>query len=124
MKLTQETIEAWIASTTGEFNYLSVMDKDYDKKIIPYLRVMMQRCKEKGMIVPVGKRDGMWRKVDASAEELAWWDSKPLEEDNVILPLDINKYCLIPRPSMIIVAGKYNSGKSCFCINTVALNQV
>ena len=123
MNLTQEAVEEWIANTTGEFNYRNVMDGDYDKKIIPYLRVMMQRCKEKGLIAPVGKRDGVWRKVDASAVELAWWDATPVEEDTIMLPLGINKYCLIQRPSLIIVAGKYNAGKSCFCINTVALNQ-
>lgn len=123
MKLTQEMVEQWMGNATGDFYYKDVMDGQVDKPLYPALRMILSRAKDKGLIAPVGKRDGWWRKVDASADEIAWWDAEPIEESNVILPLDINKYCLIPRPSLILVAAPYNVGKSCFCLNTVALNQ-
>ncbi len=123
LKLTQEMVEQWIDRVTGDFYYKEIMDGQVDKTLYGALRMILSRAKEKGLIAPVGKKDGWWRKVDASSQEVAWWDANPVEEDTIILPLEINKYCLIPRPSLIIVAGKYNAGKSCFCLNTVALNQ-
>ena len=123
-KLTQEMVEQWIAGVTGDFYYKNVMEGQVDKALHSALRTILSRAKDKNLIAPVGKRDGWWRKVAASADEIAWWDAKPIEDDAVILPLEINKHCLIPRPSLILVAGVYNSGKSTFCINTVALNQI
>jgi hypothetical protein len=83
----------------------------------------MHKCKLKGLAYPVpSKGDGWWRPADNSMEELQWWESGEIKDDNLILPLSINNYCVIPRPSLIVIAGKYNAGKSAFCINTVAMN--
>jgi hypothetical protein len=125
MKLTQADIEKWILeSATGVFHYTKVMDGQIDKSLYPQLRNVMQRLKTKGVCVPVpSKGDGWWRASDNELEELQWWESEDIKDNNIILPLEINKYCIIPRPSLIIVAGKYNAGKSTFCMNTVMLNQ-
>ena len=83
----------------------------------------MIRCKKKGLAYPVGGKDGYWRPADNTLEEIQWWESEGIKEDILLLPLNINNYCIIPKPSLIIVAGKYNAGKSAFCLNTVVLNE-
>jgi hypothetical protein len=124
-KLKQSDIEKWIMEeATGVFHYTKVMDGQINPSLYSQIRTIMRRCKEKGIAYPVTGKDGYWRPADNSLEELAWWESEEIKDDNIELPLGINNYCIIPRPSLIIVAGKYNAGKSAFCLNTVALNQI
>ena len=123
-ELTQSVVEQWITEqATGSFHYTKVMDGQVLPESYAKLRSMMHRCKDKGIAYPVSGRDGWWRPADNRLEELQWWDSGEIEEDNLLLPLGLNNYCIIPRPALIVVAGKYNAGKSCFCLNTVALNE-
>jgi hypothetical protein len=122
-EITQHDIEDWILNkATGTFKYTDVMDRQIAPKLHPQLRAVMWRLKEKGVCVPVSGRDGYWRAVDKSMEEVAWWDSDGNIPDNVYLPLGIHKLCLIPKPSLIIVSGKYNSGKTAYAINCVNQN--
>lgn len=122
-EITQAQIETWILTqATGEFNYTKVLDGQVAPKLYPQLREIMLRCKKKGIAYPVSGKDGWWRPGDSSLEEIHWWDSNGVEENKLILPLGINKYCIVPRPSLVIVAGKYNAGKTCFCLNTTVLN--
>ena len=123
--LTQFEIEQWITEqATGIFHYTKVLDGQVSPKLYNKLRAIMHKCKKKGIAYPVsGRPDGWWRPADNSLEELQWWESEEIKDDNIQLPLGINNYCIIPRPSLIIIAGKYNAGKSAFCLNTAALNQ-
>ncbi len=121
--LTQSMIENWILNeATGQFHYTKVLDGLIEPKLYPQIRTILHRLKEKNVTMPVGGRDGWWRPVDKSIEELCWWDGDGEIGDSLLLPLGINKYCYIPKPSLIIVAGKYNAGKTAFCINIVNLN--
>lgn len=118
--LTQPKLEEWIQTeATGKFHYTKVLEGQIDPKLYPQLRVMLRRCKEKGIAYPVDGRDGWWRPADLGLEEVCWWDSDGVLGENIILPLGLNKYCYIPLPSLIIVAGKYNAGKTALCINIV-----
>ncbi len=118
--LTQAQLEGWITgSATGKFHYTKVLDGQVSPQLYPNLRVMMKRCKEKGIAYPVDGRDGWWRPADTEIEEICWWDSDGDMAENIILPLGMNKYCYIPLPSLIIIAGKYNAGKTALCINLV-----
>jgi hypothetical protein len=122
-ELTQEIVERWIQeSATGKFNYTKVLDGQVDPKLYPYLRTILHRCKEKGIACPVDGKDGWWRPVDKSLEEVCWWDIDDEIGENIILPLEMNKYCYIPYGSLIIIAGKYNTGKTALCINIVNCN--
>lgn len=123
MELTQSALENWIQNeATGKFHYTKVMDEQVPKELWNPLREMMRRCKKKGIAYPVDGRDGWWRQADKSMEEICWWDGDDEIGENILLPLGINKYCYVPLPSLIIVAGKYNAGKTAFCINVVNLN--
>jgi len=122
-ELTQNRLEQWIQlGATGKFHYTKVMDGVVNPKLYPQLRVMMHRCKEKGIAYPVDGRDGWWRPADTGLEEICWWSGSDEIGDNILLPLGLNKYCYVPLPSLIIVAGKYNAGKTALCINIVNLN--
>ena len=122
--LTQSQIESWITEEAiGTFHYTKVLDGQIPPKLYNKLRAIMHKLKTKGVVCPVTSRgDGWWRAADNSLDELQWWESEAIKEDNLLLPLTINNYCIIPRPSLVIISGKYNAGKSAFCLNTVMLN--
>ncbi len=123
-EITQQQIENWIVhEATGNFHYTKIMDGRIDRKLYPALRSIMHRLWEKGVAFPVTGKDGWWRPADTSLDEINWWDTEIKDEDTLALPLGLNKYCVIRRPALIIVAGTYNAGKSTFCNNVVALNQ-
>ena len=124
MKITQQEIEDWVLSESdGDFHYTKIKDGLVDKTMYPTLRTIMHRMRDKGLAYPIKGRDGYWRKADLSLEEEQWWNRDDVEEeDSIILPLGINKYGHLPRPSLILVAGLYNQGKTAFCLNVVKLN--
>jgi len=121
--LTQAQIEEWVTTmATGNFHYTKVMDGQILPTLYPQVRVIMHRLKDKGLVCPVNGRDGWWRPVNKNLEEVCWWDFDGEMGDNLLLPMGLNKYCHIPLPSLIIVAGKYNAGKTALCINIVNQN--
>ena len=123
--VTQRDIEDWIQTqATGVFHYTKVLDGSIDKVQYSMLRTIMHRCKEKGIAYPVNGRDGWWRPADHSLEEIYWWDAEYEIGNNLILPMNIHEYCYIPLPSLIIVAGKYNAGKTAFLLNIANDNMV
>ena len=76
-ELTQAQIEEWITTmATGKFHYTKVMDGQVQKELHPQLRVIMKRCKEKGIAFPVDGKDGWWRPADTALDELWWWGSE------------------------------------------------
>jgi len=122
-ELTQSQIESWITNeATGKFHYTKVMDGQIKPNLYSQLRVTLHRLKDKGVCYPVDGKDGWWRPADRKMDEICWWDGNDEIGENILLPLGINKYCYVPLPSLIIIAGKYNAGKTAFCINTVNLN--
>jgi len=119
-ELTQAELEDWIANkATGKFHYTKVMDGAVSPRLYPQLRNMMKRAAGKGIACSVDGKDGWWRPLDKSLEELCWWDGDGVIGDNIVLPLGIGRFCYIPLPSLIIIAGKYNAGKTALCINIV-----
>jgi hypothetical protein len=123
VEITQKQIEEWIATmATGAFHYTKVMDGVIPAHLYPKLRMIMHRLKDLGVCYPVNGKDGMWRPSDRNLQEVAWWESDGTIGENINLPLGINKYCSIPLPSIIIVAGTYNAGKTAFAINLINQN--
>ena len=119
-KLTQTELDDWIKTKpTGIFHYTKAMDGTVNSNLFPQLRVMVNRAGEKGLCVRADGRDGYWRPTDTQIEEICWWDGDGTIGDNINLPLNINKYCYIPLPSLIIIAAPYNVGKTALCINIV-----
>lgn len=122
-ELTQEAVEDWVVNkATGKFHYTKVLDGQVLKESFPKLRSMMHRCKEREIAIPIDGKDGWWRPIDSNLEEIYWWDLNGTIGENLLLPLGLHEYCYIPLPSLIIVAGLYNVGKTAFLINVVNQN--
>ena len=119
-ELTQAQVEEWIKTmATGKFYYTTILDGKVHPDLHTQLRVILGRCRDKGIAYPVDGKDGWWRPADRKIEELCWWNSDDEIGDNLILPLGMNKYCYVPLPSLIILSGRYNAGKTALCINIV-----
>ena len=76
-----------------------------------YLRVIMRRLVDKGILVALGKRDGVYRLVDDEAPEENWQmaDKRVVE---LKFPFELEKYVRILPKSLIIVAGSPGAGKT------------
>ena len=123
IELTQARVEQWIVEeTTGKFHYTKVLDGLVRPESYGKLRSIMHRAREKGIVCPVDNRDGWWRPVDRNLDEVCWWESNGEIGETIKLPMGMNKFCYIPLPSLIIVSGKYNVGKTAMCINFVNQN--
>jgi len=95
-----------------DFKYITRDAKRYRWQIL-------QEMVDKKELIKTGIRS--YRKPDNTVEELRWWESDETE-NSLELPLYINNYSIIPRGSLVIIAGKYNAGKSAFCLNGIKLN--
>uniref|UniRef100_A0A6H2A480 Uncharacterized protein n=1 Tax=viral metagenome TaxID=1070528 RepID=A0A6H2A480_9ZZZZ len=123
-ELTQKIVEEWLLTVTGAFDYTKILDGTVDRNLYPHLRTIMHRLKDKGLVYPVNSKDGWWRPTDIQVEEVYWWDLDDDIGENIILPMDLNQYCYIPKPSIILVAGLYNAGKTALLLNVVNDNIV
>ena len=120
---TQERITKWVAKGQGEwstrdlyheFNYISEGDKHYARKVVQVLR-------DKGVIEPVGKKRGIYRRVelDAPVIDILSADAQDLD---IRYPLGIENFFRTMPKNIIVVAGEQDSGKSAFALNFAAMN--
>lgn len=85
------------------------------------IRKVLQRMKEAGIIQKVGNKDGVYRKVEKSYEEMDWLNA-PTNDFHVNLPLGISDMVKIYPSNIIVVAGASNAGKTAFLLNVVKEN--
>ncbi len=69
------------------------------------------------------KRQHQYRVVDEGADEVRWWESEATNEIVIWLPMGIQSYARITKPSVIILAGETGKGKTTFMCKTVDLNR-
>jgi hypothetical protein len=97
--------------TTGqlyaEFGATSVTEKDA-------IRQILHRMKEAGEITPTSKKDGIYRRVDKTLEEVDLLGVPP-ESLGLYLPIGMTEMVKIYRKSIIVVAGDTNQGKTACC---------
>jgi len=122
-KPTQTTIEEWVKSTTGIFSLGNIYS---ELRILApeskhYLRVIMRRLVEKGTLVALGKRDGLYRLVENEAPEVNW-QSADRGGVSLKFPFELEKYVRILPKSLIVVAGSVGAGKTALLYNIVCLN--
>lgn len=126
LNLTRE-IEQWAAGTSGDFDVttcanelqgatgVTIRDKSTIRKIF-------QRLREKGIIQKSGKRDGVYRLVDDTCEEMDIINVST-ESHSILLPLGLRDLVKIMPRNIIIAAGAKSSGKTAFLLNTAYLNR-
>ena len=88
----------------GEFGATTVAEKDA-------IRQIMFRMKEAGEIVPVGKKDGVYRLVDNKLEAVDLLGPAPKAID-LYLPLGLDSLVKIYARSIIVCAGDTSFGKT------------
>ncbi len=124
-KPTQEAVEAWLSTVTGSFYYLKACDGRWekDKEEHPHLRMIFRRLwkRDDPLVEPIGNRDGWWRVIQQLNEPLTF-DDDPTNFD-IVLPFELNKYAIIPKESVFVVAGSKSAGKSGFLLRTAYLNK-
>lgn len=86
-----------------------------------YLRVVMGRLAEQGIITPLGK-DGTYRRIDNEAKSMDWQSADPKKTLPLKFPFGIEEFCKIYRKSIIVLTGGKNEYKTAFCYNFVELN--
>jgi len=113
----------WIKNeATGQFHLRGVLDGRIDEQYLPKLREYMRRAVQQGIAARVDGRDGYFRPIDKTLEEIVWDDDGDIRAAPIKLPLGMHEYCYIFEPALILVAGLWNQGKTAFQINVVNLN--
>ena len=117
-------LREWIDITSGIF---SISDLYQNISFIssedrPYVTVIMNRLIKEGMIERVGKKNGVYRKVENEVEimDIFAAQDEPLD---LWLPLGLHKLVYIMPGNVILVAGAPDAGKTAFLLNIVAGNQ-
>ena len=120
---TKIAIEEWVKGTTGQFSLRNIYS---DLRILApetksHVRVTMHRLREEGIVVAIGKRDGLYRLVDDKAPEEHWQGADKM---NVPLrfPFELEKFVRILPKSLIILAGSSSAGKTAMLYNIVVMN--
>jgi DnaB-like helicase N terminal domain/DnaB-like helicase C terminal domain len=85
------------------------------------IRKALQRLKEQGVIVPTGKKEGYYRRVDNEAETLDWWNASS-EHIDLSFPMEVEGLCVLQPRNIAIVAGQKDAGKTAFLLNFTARN--
>lgn len=113
--------------------FISVTDRDFSVTDIRQsvtsvtnsdgtsIRKILQRMKEAGIIQKVGNKDGVYRRVEKSFEEMDWINA-PTNDFHINLPLGISDMVKIYPSNIIVVAGASNAGKTAFLLNVVKEN--
>jgi hypothetical protein len=122
-KTDQTTILEWVKSTSGQFTLKDIYNELYilSPESKAYVRVIMRRLKQAGIVEALGKRDGIYRLVDTEAPEENWQtvDKRVVE---LKFPFELEKYIRILPKSLIIIAGSPGAGKTALLYNIVCLN--
>jgi len=108
---------------TGTFT-LAALRREYgveSEENKAYLRVVMGRLVEQGILVSLGK-DGTYRKVDSDAKPMDWQSADPKKTLPLKFPFEIEEFCKIFRKSVIVLTGGKNQCKTAWLYNFIALN--
>jgi len=122
-KLTQSLVERWVSLMSGVFSLRDLrqeygIEEDENKA---YLRVVMGRLAEQGIVVPLGK-DGTYRKIDSERKPMDWQGADPKKTIPLKFPFGLGALFKIYRKSIVIVAGSKQVGKTAFLYNFIKLN--
>lgn len=123
MKLTQEAVSDWIIyKATGVFYYRHVLDGQVPPELFHNLRTYCMRAVEYGIATKINGRDGYFRPINKSMEEILIDNGDDIKEAPLKLPLGLHDYAYIFEPSLIIVAGVWLAGKTAYLINVLNQN--
>ena len=117
------SIRGWAMLTTGEFS-LPMAYKEIGAKTTQeqgLVRVVIGKMVKEGILTPVGKGYGHYRKVEKELSEVDILGVAPTPLD-LYLPLGLDNIVKIYPRSIILFAGASNKGKSALCYDFIKHN--
>jgi len=123
--LPMSEVENWVRLTVGTFTLadarkgIGIESPEADANLRRYL----SRLVEKDILVRISGKDGVYRLVDNTVEEINLTNVDLESKVALKLPFDIHKYVTFYPKNVILVAGEGNSGKTAFLYNIAVLNR-
>jgi len=121
-----DEVERWVSVTDGDISVTDCFNEL--QNVIPVtkrdkanIRQIFHRLRDKGIIQKVGRKDGIYRRIDEVVAEIDFL-SASIDAFNIKWPFQIEKYVKTHPKNIIVIAGSYNSGKTAFLLNTAAMN--
>jgi len=119
-----ERTREYIAATDGWFELHMVYKELHiatDIDSCKAAKMAVLREYRKGNIEKHGKKNATYRKPDYECEEIDVLnaDENPVK---IYLPLDLHKHVALYKGDVVVVAGKWNAGKSAFLLECAKLN--
>ena len=122
IKPTQQNVEDWIKyQATGTFHYTKVLDGQVSPEFYPQLRVCCKRATERNIAAKIDGRDGYFRPMNATYEEIIL-EGQDIKEELLKLPMGMQEYAYIFAPALILISGEWNRGKTAYCFDCACLN--
>lgn len=123
-KLQMHIVENWVSMTDGAFQ---ISDAARELGVITpegrdALRVYLSRMVIAGAIERTSGKDGIFRRVDKTINEINFIDVDLTKTVQVKLPFQIHEYITFYVKNTILIAGESNAGKTCFLFNIAAMN--
>ncbi|MFC1694132.1 DnaB-like helicase N-terminal domain-containing protein [Candidatus Latescibacterota bacterium] len=118
-----EKIRNWISVTSGDF-FVTELDKELNivtERDKASRRKVIQRICEDGLLERASNRQGHYRSVDNSYENIDVYNA-PTDSLPVKWPMEIEKHVIIYPGNIIIIAGEQNVGKTTFLLDFARLN--
>ena len=118
-------VRRFVSKTEGEFTTTYIYTElglRGDTKKQKAAHVALLRMKEDGLIEPVGKNAGKYRRILVDAPIMEWWDASR-EEYEIEYPLGVHEIHATYAGEMVILAGEKNSAKTGWMMWTAYLNR-
>ncbi len=116
-------VKEWVTTTWGNITATEALQNITnatfeDRKKI---RVILGRLVEKGILERVSNKNGAYRKVDNSIDEIDFLNAET-ESVELALPFNLDLYVELMPGNTILVAGEPNAGKTAFLLNIIRQN--
>ncbi len=119
-----EEVKLWVRGTSGEFSIGQVYSElcIVDKKNKDTVRYALKKLCEQSIIESVGRKSGLYRKVNIEFTEQNWWDDDG-KWLSLRYPLGVEKFARVYPGNIILLEGSKSQGKSSFCLEFARLNR-
>jgi phage/plasmid primase-like uncharacterized protein len=123
-EISYNAVYNYIEKANGEFSatelYVAMDCKtQQDKRTV---RDAIYKLKEKNEIEHIGKRNGVYRKIDLTFDSNDWVSASEVPYADIVLPLKLSDLVKVKWGDLIVVGGTYNAGKTLFLLETIRKN--
>jgi len=120
-----DRIKEWVLRTKGVF-WGTDVDKDLNlgtREDKHYRSKILRRLVKDGIIERVGTRNGQFRLIDNSLEEMDWRSAEISNYYDLKMPLGLHNLMNFYPKNIMVVAGAPNAGKTSFVLNIACMNR-